>query len=344
MKYTVVVTFYNSEKTVRDTIDSVLSQTYDDFEVIMVDDGSTDSTERICKSLLATDSRLSYHRQENSGVSVARNYGIEQATGEYVVFVDGDDKLLPDSLGQYERFLQAHPVDVCFSKFLLVQHEAISVQSPLNCKAEAMLFSTMEEKKAITSCLLEGRGFYDFWTYRVRDQVEYPSCIWAKAFKVAYLRREDIEFRKELRRCQDLDFSLRVALQSSNIGFLPVPTYRYVIDEGSLSHKYNPQILYLFDILIDQINSDLRGVHDKSIWNDLYLQLIFNFGLHAVERGAKNPTSREWKGEMKKVFSLPKYRTAVRKARFRSFRNYKENIKIILFKLHCYSILRHIYQ
>lgn len=87
--FSVVIPLYNCRDYIGSAIQSVLNQTFDDFEIIMVDDGSTDSSDEIVKSI--ADPRIRYIRQENQGVSVARNTGIENAYGEFVAFLDADD-------------------------------------------------------------------------------------------------------------------------------------------------------------------------------------------------------------------------------------------------------------
>ena len=103
----VVIPAYNAERTIRSTLLSVLRQTVTDFEVIVVDDGSIDSTSNIARSL--RDSRLRVVRQANSGHAGARNTGIRHATGKYVAFVDADDLWLPRKLETQLCFLRRHP-------------------------------------------------------------------------------------------------------------------------------------------------------------------------------------------------------------------------------------------
>ncbi|MCU7618344.1 glycosyltransferase family 2 protein [Chryseobacterium sp. PBS4-4] len=89
----VIIPIYNTEKFLSETIESVLSQSFDDFELILVNDGSTDNSGIICENYLKKDNRIQYFIQENSGVSVARNLGLSKAYGEYVFFLDSDDIL-----------------------------------------------------------------------------------------------------------------------------------------------------------------------------------------------------------------------------------------------------------
>ncbi len=99
-KLSVIVPVYNSEQYLPACIESVLRQTYTDFELILVDDGSTDGSLSVCREYARQDSRIRVLHKENGGVSSARNLGLEHATGAYISFVDGDDWIEPDL---YER-------------------------------------------------------------------------------------------------------------------------------------------------------------------------------------------------------------------------------------------------
>lgn len=95
-RLSIIIPVYNNEKYLRPTLQSVLAQTYPDFEVLVVDDGSTDGSLAICQDFAQKDDRLRVIHKENGGVSSARNRGIEEAAGQYIAFVDGDDCIDPE--------------------------------------------------------------------------------------------------------------------------------------------------------------------------------------------------------------------------------------------------------
>ena len=100
----VIVPAYNARETLKRCLDSILGQSFRDLELIVVDDGSTDETPRICDEYAAADERVRVLHQPNGGVSRARNAGIDAARGERLAFVDADDHLLPEA---YETMLRA---------------------------------------------------------------------------------------------------------------------------------------------------------------------------------------------------------------------------------------------
>jgi glycosyltransferase involved in cell wall biosynthesis len=99
MDISIIVPVYNAEKTLRQCLDSILAQTFTDFECILVDDGSTDTSSEICDEYAQKDSRIQVLHKLNEGVSAARNDGIKAARGEYIAFVDSDDYILPEMYG-----------------------------------------------------------------------------------------------------------------------------------------------------------------------------------------------------------------------------------------------------
>ena len=115
VKVSVIMPAYNSEVYIRESIDSVLAQTFADFELIVVDDGSTDTTAAIAESY--SDSRIRLIRQPNRGVSVARNTGLEASQGQFITFLDSDDLYYPDFLKTLYHLIQSNQTEMSFSNY-----------------------------------------------------------------------------------------------------------------------------------------------------------------------------------------------------------------------------------
>ena len=107
--FSVIVPVYNVEKYLHRCLDSILAQTYPYFELLLIDDGSKDASGAICDEYAAKDNRIRVFHQENGGVSAARNKGIDEAVGEYAVFVDSDDYLKPMKLSNLSACAKEHP-------------------------------------------------------------------------------------------------------------------------------------------------------------------------------------------------------------------------------------------
>lgn len=110
----VVIPVYNVEAYLRECVDSVLNQTMEDFEIILVDDGATDSSGRICDEYACKDARIRVIHRENGGLSAARNTGLDAASGEYVYFLDSDDYIAPDTLEKLLALAEKERADVVF--------------------------------------------------------------------------------------------------------------------------------------------------------------------------------------------------------------------------------------
>lgn len=108
MKLSIIVPVYNVEKTLRRCVDSIVSQDFRNFELLLVDDGSTDKSGILADEMAQNDARLAVFHKPNGGLSDARNYGLDHAGGEYVTFVDSDDELAPGTLGKLISILGAH--------------------------------------------------------------------------------------------------------------------------------------------------------------------------------------------------------------------------------------------
>ena len=136
----IIVPVYNAEKHISDCLDSLLSQVFKDFEIILVDDGSKDCSGEICDRYAGKDSRVTVIHKENAGVSSARNKGIEQARGKYLVFVDSDDTVQPEYIGTLYKEITREDEDlvicgykICRSKSLV---DVTKRSTPTTCPSK----------------------------------------------------------------------------------------------------------------------------------------------------------------------------------------------------------------
>ncbi len=133
----VIMPAYNAENYINDSINSVFSQTYTDWELIIVDDGSTDATALKVKSWIEKDNRIQYYYQENGKQGKARNLGISKSKGEYLAFLDADDLWLPDKLNIQIIEIQKKNVDLVFSNaYIFNNDEIFDVSKKMNIQAD----------------------------------------------------------------------------------------------------------------------------------------------------------------------------------------------------------------
>jgi len=125
--FSIVIPTYNRADLIMETIDSVLSQTFDDFEIIVVDDGSTDDTKMILEQKFNQDTRSHYYFQENSERGVARNYGVSKTQGEFIVFLDSDDMMKPEHLASLKNAIDSNPtVNLLATNFEFLQDDKLN--------------------------------------------------------------------------------------------------------------------------------------------------------------------------------------------------------------------------
>lgn len=201
----VVIPCYNRKDRLLACLSSVLSQSYENIEVIVVDDGSTDNVQELFTNI--SDPRLKFLRYEiNQGACHARNYGAERARGEYIAFQDSDDVWYPDKIERQLAFLKESGADMCFCGMDRVSVKGESYYFPVHgFLPENALGQFLAENRAGTQTMLMHR------------------CVF-----------ERLRFDESFRRYQDWDFSIRAAARFK-LAYLPVALTRSEVGEDSIS-------------------------------------------------------------------------------------------------------------
>ena len=215
----VIVPVYKVEEYLPRCIDSILAQTFTDFELILVDDGSPDNCGEICEKYAEKDSRVQVIHQENKGVSVARNLGIEKAQGKYTAFVDSDDSIHPQ---MYELLSSAldhteYPFVHCgFHRLKDGERDVLPLQYT----------SVLDDIQELTS---------EQGMLRMMDWKNYGHYIWRGLYRTAYIK--EIHFLTGIR-WEDVIWSGEVVGKAGVYGFIPVDLYTYNTHSTSLVRTY----------------------------------------------------------------------------------------------------------
>lgn len=135
-KISVIVPVYKAEKYIEDCVHSILTQSYGDFELILVNDGSPDASGAICDALAAADSRIRVIHKENGGAATARNAGLDVAKGDYIAFVDGDDLIHPQYLEFLLALLEEKQADISWCHYDFFTQEDTCFADPLDIRKE----------------------------------------------------------------------------------------------------------------------------------------------------------------------------------------------------------------
>lgn len=210
MKISVIVPVYNCEDYLPALLDSVLAQTYQNFEIILVNDGSRDNSGAVCDDYAAKDSRIRVIHQENRGVSHARNRGLAMAAGDVVSFIDSDDTLEPDMYELLVKTMQEHGADIAHCGYKHIVGEEIRLVHD----TKRVIPQTTEEA---LDCFVSGRLF--------------GGGLWNKLFHLELIR--DLSFREDLKINEDVLFNFQAFSRAKKIVFADFALYNYVARFGS---------------------------------------------------------------------------------------------------------------
>lgn len=211
----VIIPVYNREKTIQRCLDSVLGQTYQNLEIIVIDDGSRDGTAEILKHYARADHRVTVITKRNTGVSDSRNYGIESAHGAYIQFVDSDDWLAKDATQNLVDAMENDGSDLVVADYYRVKGQRLYQNGAIDMPGT---FSRTE-----FACVMMDKAA-DF----------YYGVVWNKLYRTKILMDCDIRFSDRLKWCEDFLFNLDYLRFARFIQVSKVPVYYYVKTKGSL--------------------------------------------------------------------------------------------------------------
>lgn len=214
----IIIPLYNAEKGLERCIDSILKQSYQNFELILVDDGSEDSSAAICDKYAGQDSRIRVFHKDNSGVSDSRNLAMKQAKGAWLQFVDADDWIAPEATGLLVTTATAHGCDMVISDFYRVIDNRIAHKGDI--QEEGIL-----SKKEFASCMMEKPADY------------YYGVLWNKLYKKEIIEQYQLHMDSDVSWCEDFMFNLEYICHIQNVYVLRVPLYYYVRTKNSLSSQ-----------------------------------------------------------------------------------------------------------
>lgn len=247
----VVIPFYNSEKTLDRCIQSVVLQEYSNLDIILIDDGSTDESEKICQKYLIKEYRIRYFYQENQGVSSARNYGIDVAKGDYILFIDSDDYIDSNMISE---LLENMDISICgYSTYYIEEKKEISYITNYN---ELKKMDIKRDK------FLKHLGY---WMLNLNI-----ICMpWNKLFNLKKIRDNNLYFPYEISYGEDLIFNLNYFNIMETVSFIPECLYHYEVGKAnSLEGKYKDDIFRQqreqFQMILDLLEEkNLLGYYNK---------------------------------------------------------------------------------
>lgn len=232
----VVIPVYNAQMFIESCIDSIFKQSYTNFEIVAVNDGSKDNTLNILESLAKKDSRLKLYSKENGGVSSARNYGISKAKGEFITFVDADDTLVFDALENMVK-LMGEDVD-----FVVCSHNEIKLKA---------------KEHHEQNLRIEADEMAD--NFRSFDRVIWWP--WGKLFRRSIIADNNVTYDPAVTFGEDHIFNLAYAKYIKNaVVISDIIVYNYYYIRGGLSSKYYPDMSEVQKLIYLRIADYFNGI------------------------------------------------------------------------------------
>lgn len=253
----VVVPIYNVEEYIEKCVDSILNQTYDNLEVILVNDGSTDNSRNIIDKYL-TDNRCVIIDKVNGGLSSARNAGLKSAHGEYVYFIDSDD------------YIELHAVEMLVNKMIETSADFCCYRVRFYSGENYTLYGADFTVDTLTSA---GEIIRDAFTAK-----NIKTTAWAKFFNLKFLSENSITFYEGIIN-EDYLFTLQCSISAAKVTFLNTPLYNALQRPNSISRNMKDDNLLVYQKIVSILSGYLQS---KGILDEYRSSLEFSLGVQLV--------------------------------------------------------------
>ena len=282
----VIIPVYNVEKYLHRCLDSVIAQTYQNLEIICVDDGSIDESGRICDQYAVRDARIKVIHQENQGLSAARNRGLDAAEGEYIAFVDSDDYILEDMYKKMLDKLLNYSVDLCVCQW---QYEFSDGRQVV-------------KKKNIDPTIYGCKTSLEFARFLYRGNYENGVVVaaWNKLYRRALLDK----IRFEGRIHEDEAFCGRIMAKNISVYVMEEQFYVYAQNGDSLTNKpFSANKFFFLDVLAERRELFKSDAFIRQETELLYCNMYIEYCLRARKDGVEVSHPERYRQIFRKMFS-----------------------------------------
>ncbi|MCI6093188.1 glycosyltransferase [bacterium] len=268
----IIVPVYNAEATISRCIESIINQEYRDFELLLIDDGSTDSSGTICDRYAAEDSRIRLIHKENTGVSETRNMALDLACGTYLQFLDSDDWITPNATRLFVEEAERYHCDMVISDFYRVVGKRVAQKGDID-----------------DDCVLTQEEFSAHMLQNPADF--YYGVLWNKLYRRDIVEKYHLRMNPEISWCEDFMFNLEYIRHAEVFYALQVPVYYYVKTKGSLASQGMSisKTIKMKLMVFEYYNNFYKHVLDEEDYEKNRLQ-VYRFLVDAAGDGAVPPS------------------------------------------------------
>lgn len=309
IKVSIVIPIYNVKKYLEKCVTSILSQSEENLEIVLIDDGSGDNSGVLCNTYLFSEGRITVIHVLPSGVSFARSIGLQAATGDLVMFVDSDDWLDLDTVEKCVSEFEENPDLDC-----LLYTYAKEYNGNTYPKHTFESDLRIDNEKDFRSVIY--RRLYGLTNEELGhpERLEYMTTCWGKVYrreKIQNCRFVDIE---QIGSCEDGLFNMDALLNCKSALYLDKPFYHYRYTTGSLTLKYRPNLSNqwhnLFALMRERIDNNCLPSDFREAFNNRIALSVLGIGMNEMD----NPDGSffQFAGYMKQYISSSDYRTAVK--------------------------------
>lgn len=304
IKVSIIVPVYNAEKYLKQCVESLLSQTYRNVEIILVDDGSPDESPELCNAYASKDKRVRVIYKKNEGAALARKTGLEAATGEYVLFVDCDDWLEPNTVLNCLNIALRDNAD-CVMFGYVREYPQKSISSPLFDFNFSYELSVSEEKIHRRVVGLIGNEL------RNPQQIDSLSSVCMKLYKSDIARKGKIISERIVGTSEDTIFNL-YALDGCKISYINKCFYHYRKSNAqSITTQHKPDLAEKWDVMYDIMQEYIDGSGRKDEYRTPFLNRVAcgMIGLGLNEIGSSEGIRKKSR-HLREILDKPLYREA----------------------------------
>lgn len=246
----IIVPVYNAEKTLGRCVNSILSQTYSDYELLLIDDGSSDNSGYICDQYAKEDKRIKVFHKKNGGVGSVRQLGLDKCSGIFIQFIDSDDWIEKNCLEESIRIAENKDADIVINDFFINNNDTV-----------------IRKRQEYSGNLIE-----DFFAGRIF------GALWNKLIKVELVKKSGVSFSHGLSFCEDLTFLCELAInkKSIRIAMNPEAYYHYCVNTNSLTKKTTENKLKNEEQYVE-VMARILPWKEKSCFQSNYLSIAWGY-------------------------------------------------------------------